>query len=133
MSICLSVRPSVRPYEISRLPLEDFHEILYLSILENLSKKFKFHYKLTRIMCTLLEELHVCTFTRIRRCIPFKMRNVSDIICRENHNIHFMVNNFFFQKSRLLRDNVENYAITRQATDENTTRRRKKCISVPDN
>jgi len=56
------------------------------------------------------------------------MRNVSDIICRENHKIHFVAQKFFFpRKSLLLRDNVEKYASARQATDENIMRRRKKC------
>jgi hypothetical protein len=34
---------SVRPHGTTRLPLEDFHEILYLSIFRNLPRKFKCH------------------------------------------------------------------------------------------
>jgi hypothetical protein len=47
------------------------------------------------------------------------MRNVSDKSCRENQNIHFMFNNFFFRKSSPLWDNVEKYFRTGQVTDDN--------------
>ena len=30
------------------------------------------------------------------------MRNVSDEICRENHNTHFLLNNFFFFEDRVI-------------------------------
>jgi len=35
------------------------------------------------------------------------MSNISDKLCRENQNTHFMFNNFFFKSCRLS-DNVEN-------------------------
>jgi hypothetical protein len=48
------------------------------------------------------------------------MRNVSDRICRENRNTHFIFNNVsFFRKSCNLWDNVEKYSISGQATDDN--------------
>jgi hypothetical protein len=52
---------------------------------------------------------------------PMCMRNVSDKICRENQNTHFMFNNFF-RKSCRLWDNVEKYGTVRQATDNNIIR-----------
>jgi len=35
------------------------------------------------------------------------MSNISDKICRENQNTHFMFNHFLFRKSCRLVDNVE--------------------------
>jgi hypothetical protein len=42
------------------------------------------------------------------------MRNVSDKICRENQNTHFMFNNNFPKSGA----NVEKFGIARQATDK---------------
>jgi hypothetical protein len=50
------------------------------------------------------------------------MRNVSDKICIESQNTHFIFGNFFSGKSYRLRDNVEKYGRTRQATDDNIAR-----------
>jgi len=44
----------------------------------------------------------------ISRWILLTMRNISDKICRENQNTHFMFDNLFFRKSFRLWDNVEN-------------------------
>ena len=46
------------------------------------------------------------------------MRNVLDMIWRENQNTHFMLNIFF--KLSHLWDNVEKYGTARQVTDDNT-------------
>jgi len=35
------------------------------------------------------------------------MRNISDKCCKENHNKHFLLSNFFFRKSCHLWNNVE--------------------------
>ena len=45
---------------------------------ENLLRKFKFHYSLTRIMCSVHEDLY--TFIIISRSILLAMRNVADDI-----------------------------------------------------
>jgi hypothetical protein len=50
-----------------------------------------------------------------------RTRNTSGKSCRENQN-SFMFNNFFFRKSRRLRDNVEKYCTAGQATDDNMVR-----------
>jgi hypothetical protein len=42
MSDCLSVRPSVRMEQFGSNPA-DFHEIWYLIIFRNISRKFWFH------------------------------------------------------------------------------------------
>ena len=41
-----------------------------------------------------------CTFLIISRSVIPIMKNVSDKICRENQNTHFMFNNFFFAENR---------------------------------
>jgi hypothetical protein len=47
------------------------------------------------------------------------MRNVSDKICVENQNTHFMSNKFFYFENRAVYGNVEKYGKADQATDEN--------------
>ena len=57
-----------------------------------------------------------CTFFIISRSVLLRMRNVSDKICRQNQNAHFMFNNFFFEN---LLHNVKKQGRTREATDDN--------------
>jgi len=52
--------------------------------LENLSRKLKYHYNVTRIKGTLHENFS--TFMTISRLIPFRMRNFSEKNCRENQS-----------------------------------------------
>jgi hypothetical protein len=59
---------------------------------ENLLRKFKFHYNLTRIRGTLYENLW--TFMIISHWILLRLRNVSDKSFREIKT-YFMSNNFF--------------------------------------
>jgi len=78
---------SVRPHRTTRLPLDGFSWNWYLSIFfENLSRKFKFLYNMTKITVTLHEEL--CTPMITFRSITFIMRNVSDKSCRGNKKKH---------------------------------------------
>jgi hypothetical protein len=60
----------------------------------------------------------------ISRCIFLRMRNVSHKIYEENQNTHFMFNNPPPQPCFLWND-VEPYSRTRQATDDNITRRKR--------
>ena len=60
---------------------------------ENMSRKLNFHKNLTRVNGTLHE--HQYTFLVIFRSVLLGMRNVSDKVCRENQNTHFVFNNFF--------------------------------------
>jgi len=62
---------------------------------ENLFRKFEFHYNLTTITGTLHEDRY--TFLIISRSVLFRMGNVSNIICREKQNTHFVFSNFFFE------------------------------------
>lgn len=45
----------------------------------------------------------------------------------------FMFNNFFFPESRFVYDNVEEYRIPRQGTDNHIMLHRKDAICMPDN
>ena len=59
---------------------------------KNLSRKFKFHYNLTRISDALHK--NTSTFMIIFRRILLRISNGSDKRCRENQNTHFMLNKF---------------------------------------
>jgi hypothetical protein len=117
-SLCLSLRPSVRPHEITLLPLYVFQlNLMFEIFFENLSRKFRLHSDPTRITGTLHED--VSTFLTIFRWILLRMRNVLDKNCRENQNTGFMFNNVF-RISCPLWDNVEKYCWARGATNEVT-------------
>jgi hypothetical protein len=60
---------------------------------ENLLRKFKFLWNLTRVTGTLNEDL--CTFLIIASWVIFGIRTVSDNSCRENQNTNFMFSNPF--------------------------------------
>jgi hypothetical protein len=57
----------------------------------------------------------------VSRCMLLRMRNIWDKSCRENQNTHFMFNNFFFEKSCLLWDNIEKYGGARGFISDVTT------------
>ena len=58
-----------------------------------------------------------CIFMIIYRSVFLRIGNVSNKICTENKNTHFMFSNIFSPKSCRLWDNVEKYCTARQATD----------------
>jgi hypothetical protein len=64
--------------------------------IENLSKNFKIHKNLTRILGTLRENQR--TFFIISPSIPLWMRNVSVKICTQNQSKLCMFNNILFSK-----------------------------------
>jgi len=65
-------------------------------LFENVSRKFKFHFNLTRITCTLPEDLR--TFMIISDSILLRMRNDLDKVV-EKIKIHVLCSiNFFFPK-----------------------------------
>ena len=74
---------------------------------------------MTRITGTLREDL--CTFITISRSIPLRIGNVPHKCCREN--TYFTFDNFFSPQVCRLRDNVEKYSTTSQATDDNKRKR----------
>ena len=88
------VRPPFRPHGTTRLPLDGFSwNLLFEYFFGNLARKIEFHYNLTSIMGTLLED--VSTFMTISLWILLRMRNVSDKSCRE-FKTHILCSIFFF-------------------------------------
>jgi hypothetical protein len=65
---------------------------------ENLSRKLNFHHNLPRITGTLQKNQY--TFLFISLSVLLRMRNVSNKLCRENQNTHFMFNNVCLFENR---------------------------------
>ena len=57
-SSCLPVCPSVRMEQLAS-QWTDFHEILYLKVFSNLSRKFKFHLNPTRIRVLYMKRTYI--------------------------------------------------------------------------
>jgi len=75
-SVCPSVLPSFRPHGTTRYPLDGFSWNLIWEFFENPSRKFKFHWNLTRTTSILREDQY--TFFIKSRSVLLRMRNVSD-------------------------------------------------------
>jgi len=71
-------------------------------------------------------------FVIITRRILLRIRNVSDKSRREDLNIYFVLNLFFFWKSYRLWDDVEKYFRDRQATHDNVMLRRQGALCLSD-
>ena len=97
LSVCPSFHPSVRMEQLGS-HWTDFHEICYLVYFENLWRKFKFRWSLTRIRAT-LREYHY-TFFIISRILLLRMRNGSDRVV-EKIKTHFLMLNFL-SKTRVV-------------------------------
>ena len=110
---------SVCPHATTRLPLDGFYEILYLSFFENLFK----------IQVLLNSDTKNWYFTWRRLYIYDNIRaNYSQMIYVsdkfvEKIKTHILYSASFFQNSCHLWDNVEKYGGPRQATNQNITRR----------
>jgi hypothetical protein len=122
MPVRLSVRPSIHPP--ARPPVWNnltptgwiFIRFYISGFFENLSKKFKFHSNMARIMGTLHADL--CTFLIISHWTLLRMRNIeAKVVDKIKMDILYSV--IFFQKSYHLWDNVEKYGTARQSTDDN--------------
>ena len=86
---------------------------------ENLSRKVKFRYNMTRITRTLHEEQH--TVMTISPSVLLIMRYIWEKICPENRNTHFMFNKaFWFRKLCRLWDKVEKFSRAGRAKNDNT-------------
>jgi hypothetical protein len=119
LSVCLSVCSSVRPHGTTRLPLDEFSLNLIFEYFSKICGKNSSALKCDKHNGTIHEDL--CAFMITSRWILLRMRNVSDKICRENENTHFMFNNLS-QKVVPFMSYVEKYGSARQATDDNITR-----------
>jgi hypothetical protein len=114
-SVCLSIFcPSVRPSAWNNsAPTGRIFMKLNISVFfENLSRKFKFRYKLTRISCNLHEDQ--CTYLIKSRAFRLRMRNVSNKFVQKIKT-HILLFNNFNRNSHLLRNNVAKYGIAGQA------------------
>ena len=97
MPVCLFVCLSVRMKQLGS-QWTHFHEIWYLSIIENLSRIFGLHWNPTSIRGTLHEKQY--TFLKISGSVLLRMRNVSDKSCTENTNTPLCSVTFFFFENR---------------------------------
>ena len=79
---------------------------------ENLPKKFKFHYNLTRITGTLHGDKH--TFLIISRSLLLRMRNVADKFVKKT-KAHILFSRTFFRKSCRCRTRKATYDSMRHA------------------
>jgi hypothetical protein len=115
-SVCLYVCPSVCPRGKTQLPLDDFNKIWYLNICQKSVKKTQVSLNSDKNNRYFIwRPIHIffiyCSFL-------LTMRNISDKICREYQNTHFMFNNCFWKLCDLW-DNVEKYCRAGKATDYN--------------
>jgi hypothetical protein len=96
-SSCLSVHPSVCPYGTIQLILDRFSWNL---IFEDF---LKICWKNSSLIKVWQEQqvpyVKTCTFMIICCQILLRVRNISDISCREKQNTQFMSNNCFFPKT----------------------------------
>ena len=94
MSVCLSVRPSIRPsvcMEQLGSHWTSFIENRYFTIFWEFVKKIKVLLKSKMTNGTLQEDQY------IYRSVLLRVKNVSDKRCRENPNTHFVFNNMSFE------------------------------------
>ena len=98
---CLPFHPSIHPFihlSSSWNTWAPFwmvsHEIWYLSIFQKSVKKIQVSLKADKYNWYFIPEYQY-TFCVISHSVLLRMRNVSDTNYRENHNTHFMFNNFF--------------------------------------
>jgi hypothetical protein len=99
----------------------DFYEVLYLNVFRNSVEKIEVSLKSDNKDRYLHEEQY--TFLIAPRSVLLRMRNITDKICREDQNTHFIFNNFFPRKSWRVWENVEKCWRAILATDKNIIRR----------
>ena len=122
LSLCPSVRLSVRPFIFpsahphgTTQPPLDWFSLNSISISRKCMRQFNWHCTPTRITCTLHEDEYTY-FIIFRSFFFFRMRNVSNKICRENQNTHFMLDNIFFFENRAFHDRMWIYTHTHTHT-----------------
>ena len=120
MSVCLSVRPSVRPHGTTRLPLDGF---LWNFIFECFSKICRenaicIHFWSNYWLLYMKTGAHPL----LSRWILLRMRNVSNKQCRENwKTLLFSIT--FFPKIVPFSDNLKKYGRVSQTIDGDIIRR----------
>ena len=94
ISFITYVCPSIRPHGMTWLSLHRFSWNFIWVFLKNLSRKFKFHQNMTRIMGTIHEDIR--TFMIVSHRILLRMRNVQTKVVKKTKT-HFMFNNIFMK------------------------------------
>jgi len=89
----MSVRPSVCPHGTTRLPLDGFHKIWYLTIFRKSTEKIQVSLKSDENKGYFIWR-PIYIFFVIPRSFLLIMKNISKIV--EKIETHFMLNNFFF-------------------------------------
>ena len=84
----------VCPHGTTRLPVDVFSLIRYLSIFRKSVEKIQVSLKSNKNNSGTLLEDHY-TFLIVSRSVLLRMKNVSDKMCRETRKTHFIFNNFF--------------------------------------
>ena len=95
----ISVRLSVRPYACNNSAPTGriFMKFGIRVFFETLSRKFNFHWNLTK-----KDTLHAqqCILLNTPRSVLLRIKNISEKNCRENQNTHFRFNKFFRKPCR---------------------------------
>jgi hypothetical protein len=117
-SSCLSVPPFA--WNNSAVTERIFVKFDIWLLFENVSRYFKLHYNLTRMIGTLHEDR--CTFMVISRRILLKMKRFRTKIV-EKMKTHILCSVTFFRNSCRLWYSMQEYSTARRATDSNIIRR----------
>jgi hypothetical protein len=98
ISVCPSVRPSVRMEQLGSYPT-DFCKIPHMNIFRNSFEKIQVSFKSYKTKGTLLQDKCIFMISlSLSLSVRLRMRNISDRSCRGNQNTHLMFNTFFFSK-----------------------------------
>jgi hypothetical protein len=116
MSVCV---PISLPYGTTWFPLKGFSWNLIWAFLENLSRKFKFLYNLTRVTYTLYEDQSIFLSYLAQLLSEWKVFRTKFV---EKIKTHVLCPETFFSKIMLLWDNVKNNCTDGQTTRDNTIR-----------
>jgi hypothetical protein len=95
LSVRLSVRPSVRSHGTTRLSLDGFSWNLIFDCFSKHCREKASVIKIVQEWRVLYMKTNIYIFFILSRPFLHGMRNVSDKLCRENQNTHFMLNIFF--------------------------------------
>jgi hypothetical protein len=90
---------------------------------ENLSRKFKFLYKVRQQQRVLYMKTYVLYIYDSTLLSSFRIRTLSHKICREDQNTIFLFNTFYRKTVLFFEINVEKDCLAEEATDDSIIRR----------
>ena len=117
MSVCPSVRPSVRPHGTTRLPLTELREIWYLSIFRKSVKEIQVLVKSDKNNGHFTWK-PIYVFDHFSLSFSQNWKRFRQTLKRKSNTRFMLYNFFFFRKLYRLWDNVEKCSRAWQATDE---------------